>query len=386
MLQDRGPALFWRLAELERTGHEKLVNELRKWLDIETKRDRLRALGKNGQVARAGIPLDGGDDETKGRLKKRLIPFENEEGDEPEEDEEKEVESDVLGDLDDSEEEDDDEDAREDSVPASLGRPTMSKPSLVSVQKPGEGSETTSSDSAEDEDIEPTVQNGDEDEEMQDAGRALTPQAPSGQRADGQGTSSSSISSSTRSDSPSPPDKRKANASQNKSAKPPSTARNSHTFRGITHETEEKATDAVHQRMQRDTAKVLVPNSDDSGDEEMIEVGKNVDSDEEEDTEEEEKMEGPHTPLPLASEHHLSIDTLMQRRESPVAKGRTPGTPSRIQVMKDRHGNTAPVQRSYGGDGVNGDEFSPPSAHPFPNYKLQVRVSLKFDLYCILWY
>lgn len=368
LLQNRGSPFHRRLAELNKTGHATLVSELLTWVETEKKRDQLRVLGKPGNAGTTGeigqggraVVLGGasGGDSATGGLKKRVMSFESGERDEPEDGEEKEVESDVLGDADATE---DDGDGCADSVPASFGKPPAFKRSLVSVQKPGEGSETTSSDSEEDEEMEPIAHNGDdgedEDVEMNDASRASTPQAPPSKPGDKQKTSNSSSSSSTRSDSTSPPDKRNANSSQNKSGKLPSMVRNSRSFRGINDEPD-GATDAVHQRMWRDTAQVLVPNSDDSEDEEMGEVVE------------------PRTPNGNASESRLPMDRLFQHRGSPVAKGRTPGTPSRIQIMRDRHGNTAPVQKSYVEDGINGNEHSPPNAHPFPSHKLQVRATL----------
>ena len=334
----RGPALMKRLDELKRggasgreTGGPQMAKELEDWLETEERRDRLRAAN-----SKSGAP-------TRGKKK----------ADTPETDEDEDSKSEII-DIDATEDEDEDEDDRADSVPLSLERPARSANSLVAVQKPGEGSESTSTSEEGEQDISLVLD--DEDADMHDASRESTPQADGVRRTNGKATSKTSSSSSS-SESSSPVRRSGTiQASQTRVNNAPLTIRSPQSFRLINGEPSDIPDDMVHNQMVHATANIIVPDSEDSENEDMADVD---------------------GPLPS----HVTMDedvrdALFLQRGSPVAKGRALGTPSRIQVMKDRHGHTAPVSRTYG-DNEDEDEGSlSPKAPPFPDHKLKVCASL----------
>ncbi|KIM29782.1 hypothetical protein M408DRAFT_328611 [Serendipita vermifera MAFF 305830] len=332
VVQERGPALKQRVEELRKgdqagteRGGQLVANEIDRMLEIEDKRDRLRAANTKVKVA------------ANARGKKRATTSEVEE-------EDAKSEMDEDPDTPDEDEEDD----RADSMPRSLERPTTSSHSLVTVLKPGEGSDTASSSDEEDaEDDTLPLQVGDEDAEMHDGNRSSTSVQSSD---DATSKISSRMGSSFAAGLSEKPDPSQLRANEVSSA-----ARIPQSFRDINDKSSEGPDNAVYEKMKHDTAEVLVLNSDDSSNEDMVDADQNGSVD-----------ASPSRGL-MDSE---TRDTLFQRRGSPVAKGRTPGTPGRIKVMKDRHGNTAPVSRNYGNDSDE-DDGSPTAskASLLPDYQ-----------------
>lgn len=322
-----------RLEELKKggleTGGQLMVKEVEAWLETEAKRDRLR-------VANA-----------KGTSKKPV---------QPEMDEGEDSNSEILEVIE-VNDEDEDEDERAVSVPHSLERPTTSANSLVAVQRPGEGSDTASSDDDDDDEDDdehdhPGVQDdGNEDTEMHDRSRASTPQMNRGGQANGKTTSHTNSTSSHSSSSSSVQLPAKTTASESRANKQ---ATRPQSFGLMNGEPSDVLDDAAYEQM--DTANILVSNSSDSEDEKMTDLGAMS-----------------HTPM-----DDETRGALFQQRGSPVAKGRALGTPSRIRVMKDRHGNTAPVSRSFGGESdEDGEPFGHSKATPFPDHKLKVSIAHK---------